>query len=98
MSLLNSSVLIYSTLAKSVSKTDIGAKGIPRYVLHIWNLDSDFQIAVSEEAPNLPVREAMHHWYDVMTKVSTAISSSATPIFIKDYGSWGGIIATYPLT
>jgi hypothetical protein len=98
VSRINSSVLIYSTLSKSISKTDIGAKGIPRYVLHIRNLDSDFQIAVSADAPNVPVREAMHHWYEVMTKVSTTISSSSTPIFIKDYGSWGGIIATYPLT
>ena len=84
---------IFSFL-KGSSEVNIGAQGVPKFFIHIWDLETNLRFSVSSEKPNATAREAMHLWFEDMTKISNAIGG-ACPLFIKDYGVWGGVLTTY---
>ncbi len=84
---------IFSFL-KGASQVNIGANGVPKFFIHIWDLETNLRFSISAEKPNATAREAMHRWFEDMTKVSNAIGG-VLPVFIKDYGVWGGVVTTY---
>ncbi|MCD2453597.1 hypothetical protein GO003_024780 [Methylicorpusculum oleiharenae] len=90
---LNPKITIFSFL-KRATQVNIGAKGVPKYFIHLWELETEMQFAISNEMPNASAREAMQRWYVDMTNISNHMGG-VLPIYIKDYGAWGGIITTY---
>lgn len=83
------------SLSKGISQANTGSLGLSKYFIHLWDLESKLTFVLGEEMPNASVRETMQCWFVDMGKVAK-VTDGALPLYINDYGSWGGILTTYP--